>query len=169
MTSIVLIGMPGAGKSTMGVILAKALRKRFIDTDLVIQEETGRDLQEILDNDGPEAFKEIEEKTILGRRFENAVIATGGSVVFSNRAMQHLKKDGTAIWLTIGFLEMERRLRNIRTRGVVLAKGETLREMYDERVPLYRKYADITVACGDGDFEECIGIVLDELKRREKK
>ena len=164
MKNIILTGMPGAGKSTTGVILAKALRKKFIDTDIVIQETTGRLLQDIIDEDGPDAFKMIEEEIILAHRFRNTVIATGGSVVFSDRAMQHLRQDGMVIYLAISFKEMEHRLKNITTRGIVLTRGESLREMYDERLPLYRKYADITVDCSGTDFEVVVGSVQNEIR-----
>ena len=155
-SNIVITGLPGAGKSTLGVILAKALMMRFVDTDLLIQEEDGRLLQEILDAEGPEAFTAIEERAVLGLASRNTVIATGGSVVLSERAMQHLKEGGIVLYLPISFAEMERRLSDITTRGVVLREGESLREMYDERVPLYEKYADITLPCGDGRFEACV-------------
>ena len=160
MTNIILIGMPGAGKSTVGVILAKALKKTFIDTDIVIQEDAGRLLQDIIDTDGPRAFLEIEESTILSRHFANAVIATGGSVVFSTRAMEHLKNSGVVIYLKISFEEMEKRLRNITTRGIVLVAGQGLREMYDQRVPLYETYADRIIDCSDKDFEAVVAKVI---------
>ncbi len=164
MQNIVIIGMPGAGKSTMGVILAKTLGRNFIDTDIVAQETSGRLLQEIIDDEGTGAFLETEEKTILSLHVHNAVIATGGSVVFSEKAMQHLRKDGVVIYLTISFEEMVRRLNNITTRGIVLAAGQGLFDMYNQRVPLYEKYADITIDCSSGDFEQCIGNVIDELR-----
>jgi len=163
MKNIVIIGMPGAGKSTMGVILAKTLGRNFIDTDIVAQETSGRLLQEIIDTEGTAAFLETEEKTILSLHGHNAVIATGGSVVFSKKAMEHLKKDGVVIYLDISFEEMVRRLNNITTRGIVLVAGQSLRDMYNQRVSLYEKYTDITIDCSDGDFEKCIGNVVDEL------
>src|SRR4030042_2495219 len=140
MKNIVIIGMPGAGKSTMGVILAKTLGRNFIDTDIVAQETTGRLLQDIIDKEGTAAFLKTEEKTILSLHCHNAVIATGGSVVFSEKAMKHLKKDGIVIYLNISFEEMVRRLNNITTRGIVLVAGQGLLDMYDQRVPLYEKY-----------------------------
>src|SRR5665647_602636 len=163
MKNIVLIGMPGAGKSTMGVILAKTLGRNFIDTDIVAQETTGRLLQEIIDDEGTAAFLKTEEKTILSLQCHNAVIATGGSVVFSAKAMDYLKKDGVVIYLDISFEEMVRRLNNITTRGIVLVAGQGLSDMYDQRVPLYEKYADITIDCSDGDFEHCIRNVINGL------
>ena len=166
MNNIIIIGMPGAGKSTMGVVLAKTLGRNFIDTDIVIQEHAGRLLQEIIDAEGPEAFLAIEEKTILSLhslQYHNTVIATGGSVVFSTRAMEHLKVSGVVIYLKISCEEMVRRLSNITTRGIVLVAGQSLPEMYNQRIPLYEKYADITIDCSDDDFEHCIGNVIDEL------
>jgi shikimate kinase len=163
MKNIILIGMPGAGKSTMGVILAKTLGMKFIDTDIAIQERTGRLLQEIIDSDGPEGFKTIEETTILSLRCHNTVIATGGSVVFSRRAMEHLKSEGIALYMKIPFEEMEKRLRNITTRGIVLVAGQDLRDMYNQRISLYEKYADITIDCSHEHFETCVERIMDVL------
>jgi shikimate kinase len=164
MKNIILIGMPGAGKSTAGVILAKALGMTFIDTDIVIQEKAGRLLQDIIDTEGTGTFLKIEEKTILSLHCRNTVLATGGSVVFSGRAMEYLKRDGVVVYLKISCEEMVRRLNNIMTRGIVLIAGQSLRDMYIERVPLYEKYADITVACSDEDFETVVEKVVEELK-----
>ena len=160
MKNIVLIGMPGAGKSTVGVILAKTRGMHFIDTDIVLQKKSGRLLQEIIDEEGPGAFLKKEEEMILSLHSRNAVIATGGSVVFSGRAVDHLKRDGIVIYLKISFEEMEKRLRNITTRGIVLHNGESLRDMYNGRVPLYEKYADITIDCSDEDFETVVKKII---------
>jgi shikimate kinase len=165
MKNIILIGMPGAGKSTGGVILAKTLGMKFIDTDIVIQENTGRLLQEIIDTEGTGAFLKIEEETICSLQCNNSVIATGGSIVFSNRSMDVLRKDGVVIYLKISFEEMVRRLNNITTRGIVLLAGQSLRDMYNQRVPLYEKYAEITIDCSNGHIEDCIGNVIAELSR----
>jgi shikimate kinase len=161
--NIILIGMPGAGKSTVGVILAKSLGMQFIDTDILIQERAGRMLQEILDGDGPDAFKRIEEEAILSLHSRRAVIATGGSVVCSRNAMAHLKSAGAVVYLEISYEEMTKRLKNITTRGIVLLPGQSLRGMYDQRVPLYEKYADLTIACSDEDFESVVGNVIEGL------
>jgi shikimate kinase len=164
--NIVLIGMPGAGKSTAGVILAKTLGMNFTDTDIAIQEQEGRLLQEIIDTEGPDSFLKIEEKALLSLHGRNAVIATGGSVVFSRRAMEQLKRDGVVVYLKVSFAEMEKRLQNITTRGIVLHAGQSLRDMYNERVPLYEKYADITIDCSEVDFETVVEKVIRELKNR---
>lgn len=161
--NIVLIGMPGAGKSTVGVVLAKTLGMQFIDTDILIQERTGRMLQKILDEDGPDAFERIEEETILSLDARRAVIATGGSVICSADAMAHLKSAGVVVYLRVSYEEMEKRLKNITTRGIVLLPGQSLREMYDRRVPRYQQYADLTIACSGGDFESVVRNVIEAL------
>lgn len=161
--NIVLIGMPGAGKSTVGVVLAKSLGMRFIDTDILIQGRTGRMLQAILDEDGPEGFRRVEEETVLSLNAEGAVIATGGSVVCSEAAMAHLKAGGVVVYLEVPYDEMERRIKNITTRGIVLLPGQSLRGMYDERVQLYERYADLTVASSGGDLESVVQRVIDAL------
>jgi len=154
--NIILIGMPGAGKSTVGVILAKTLGMEFIDTDILIQQQTGRRLQKILNEDGPDAFRQIEEGVILSLHPQNSVIATGGSVIWSRAAMEHLKSLGLVVYLEISFPGMEKRIRNITTRGIVLLPGQTLRTMYDSRAPLYEQYADITIPCSDKDVEAVV-------------
>ena len=166
MNNIIIIGMPGAGKSTAGVILAKTLGMKFIDTDIVLQEKSGRLLQEMIDGDGPDAFLTGEEETLLSLQAHNTVIATGGSAVFSRRAMEHLKRDGVVVYLKVSFEEMEKRLSNITTRGIVLHAGQSLRDMYSGRVPLYEKYADITIDCSDEDFETVVEKIVRELKNR---
>jgi shikimate kinase len=143
--NIVLIGMAGAGKSTVGVLLAKTLSRTFIDTDLVIQAAEGRRLQDILDRDGVEAFRRLEEKHILALHARGAVIATGGSVVYSGQAMAHLKADGVAVYLYLPVEALERRVTNLDSRGIVMAPGQTFTEVYRERQPLYEKHADLTI------------------------
>ena len=164
MKNIVLIGLPSAGKSTIGVILAKTLGMNFIDTDITIQENIGRLLQTIIDEDGPERFLEIEEQTILGLRITNAVIATGGSVVYSDAAMNHLGSDSFVVYLKISFEEMRKRLKNIKTRGVVMIPGQSLHDMVNQRTPLYEKYADVTIDCSNEDFESVVEEVVEKIR-----
>lgn len=165
MKNIVLTGMPGAGKSTTGVILAKTLGMTFIDTDILIQERAGRLLQEIIDDRGPAAFLETEERAVLSLACRNAVIATGGSVVFSRMAMEHLKADGIVVYLDISCAEMERRLKNITARGIVLFAGQSLRDIYAVRAPLYETYADIRIDCDGDSCETVVGKIVAGLCR----
>lgn len=143
--SIILIGMPSCGKSTLGVLLAKRLGYRFVDSDLLIQEKAGKLLHEIISAEGNEGFIRLENEINQQITDENAVIATGGSVVYGEEAMAHLKTLGKVVYLKIPYDEMCRRLGDFSHRGVVMRKGNTLEEMYAERVPLYEKYADLTV------------------------
>jgi shikimate kinase len=158
--NIVLTGMPGAGKSTVGVILAKVLMMGFIDTDLVIQERTGLHLQDIIDRDGPLEFMRIEEAAVLSLMCRNTVIATGGSVVLSPPAMEHLKANGTVVYLKVPCEEIEKRLGTIAGRGIVLLSDKTLRSMYNDRVLLYERYADLTIDCAGQDFENVVQTLL---------
>lgn len=143
--NVTLIGMPSAGKSVVGVLLAKRLGFSFIDTDLVIQEQEGRLLKEIIAQEGNEGFMEIENRVNKNLKAVNAVIAPGGSVVYYPEAMAHFKEIGLVVYLKVDFEEIERRLGNLKDRGVVLKDGMTLKDLYEERVPLYETYADITV------------------------
>ena len=137
MKNIVFIGMPGAGKSTLGVLTAKTLGMNFVDTDILIQQKEGRLLQEIIDQEGTFGFLDIEQKYICETTFKNSVIATGGSVVYSKKAMTALKDTGIIVYLKISYSEMIRRINNISTRGIVQRKGQTLQDIYRERAPLY--------------------------------
>lgn len=161
--NIVLIGMSGAGKSTLGVLLAKALGKDFMDTDIVIQQQEGRLLQEIIDSDGIEAFMEVEERIVSGLQLENCMISTGGSVVYSDKAMNVLRQSGRIIYLHVSYEEIERRVTNITTRGIVMREGNSLKDVYDERIPLYMKYCDFTVDCTSKDIEHCVMEILANL------
>ncbi|HWS21702.1 MAG TPA: shikimate kinase [Methanoregula sp.] len=163
MRNIILTGMPGAGKSTVGVILAKTLGMNFIDTDIVLQENSGRMLQEIINTDGIDAFLQAEESVIVSLNGENMIIATGGSVVFSEKSMQYLKKQGIIIYLSLSYEEMARRIRNITTRGIVLAADQSLLDLYNQRLPLYEKYADRTIDCSDRDVEKIVENILHAL------
>lgn len=164
MDNIVLIGMPGAGKSTVGVLLAKTLGYAFLDTDLVIQEREGRLLQDLVDELGVEAFLDREAAAICSVDCDRTVIATGGSVVCRDGAMEHLKDLGRIVYLQLPLEELERRLHNISTRGIAMAPGETLAHIYDYRSPLYQKYADLTVAVDRQTLEETVEQVLRALK-----
>lgn len=167
MKNIVLIGMAGSGKSTLGVLLAKSLGMPFVDTDLIIQEREGRLLQDIIDSDGVASFIKIEEKAVLSLTAEGTVIATGGSVVYSCKAIMHLKEKGILIYLDLDFDEIEKRIKNMTTRGIAMEKGKTLRNIYEERIPLYEKYADIIADCNGKTMEENLEKIIKELKNRE--
>ena len=159
--SIILIGMPGCGKSTVGVLLAKAVCKRFLDTDLLIQQREKKPLQVIINTRGNLFFADCEEQAILAIRQRGQVIATGGSVVYSDRAMLHLKSLGTVVFLDTPFPEIKKRLWNLKTRGIVLKKGQTLEDMYNERRPLYEKYADVAVHTGRMKTEQVVQTVVE--------
>ena len=143
--NIVLIGMPGVGKSTVGVVLAKALGYQFVDADLLIQEAEGKLLSELIEEHGTDGFIEIENRVNSQIQTHRSVIATGGSVVYGKEAMEHLKSIGTVVYLKQNLRVLQRRLRNLKGRGVVLKEGQTLVDLYKERTVLYEKYADITV------------------------
>lgn len=154
--SIILIGMPASGKSTVGVILAKLLAYDFVDTDLLIQRREGLPLADIIERRGIDGFLAAEEAACLSLSAERAVIATGGSVVYSEAAMRHLKGLGRVVYLDVAFDALASRLDDIRGRGVVLREGQTLMDLYRERAALYRLYADITVSEGDGALEDTV-------------
>ena len=158
-----LIGMPGAGKSTIGVLLAKALGYEFIDTDLVIQQREGQLLKEIIAQKGNDGFKKIEEEVNASIEASQSVIAPGGSAIYSEKAMQHFKKIGMVIYLKLSFESVKHRLGNLKARGVVLEKGQTLYDLYCERVPIYEKYADITVDLDDLSIGDSLEKVLENL------
>ena len=158
--NLLLIGMSGAGKSTLGVLLAKALGKQFVDTDLIIQQKTGKLLQQIIDTEGVQHFLQIEEALLSSLEFQNTVIATGGSVVYSEKAMQALRKNATVIYLSVEFDELEKRLTNITTRGIVFKEKSDLRSVFEERLPLYEHYADKIVSCTGADIETSVGRIL---------
>lgn len=166
MNNIILIGMPGVGKSSIGVILAKELGMQFMDSDLLIQEKERRLLREILDQDGVDGFLQIEEQVNSSIGAEKAVIATGGSAVYSEKAMRHLKEIGTVIYLKLEYEPLSRRLGNLHNRGVVLRDGQTLRDLFEERERLYEAYADIVVDETGRDIEQTLQAVIDTLRER---
>lgn len=158
-SNIILIGMPGAGKSTVGVVLAKKLGYRFIDSDLVIQEKYGKLLYQLIEERGEAGFLMLENEINASITAEGAVIATGGSAVYGKEAMRHFREIGQIVYLKLPFEELEQRLGDLHERGVVLKKGYTLRDLYEERIPLYEKYADITIACEGKDIRS----VMEEI------
>ncbi|MDD3368230.1 MAG: shikimate kinase [Lachnospiraceae bacterium] len=147
MKNMILIGMPGAGKSTVGVVLAKKLGYRFIDSDLVIQERTGKLLHEIISERGVDGFLQVENEINASLEEDNAVIATGGSVVYGEEAMEHLRLIGQVIYLQLSCEEIACRLGDLNERGVTLRDGQTLQDLYNERIPLYERYAHRIVNC----------------------
>lgn len=163
--NITLIGMPGCGKSTCGILAAKMLCMSFLDTDLLIQQNEGMKLYQIIAEKGADYFARAEETAITSLYTQNCVIATGGSAVYSDAAMRRLKKDGVLIYLRISYPSMEKRISNPATRGILLKNGETLLDMYQERAPLYEKYADITVDCDDCVIEATVAKIIAEIER----
>ena len=163
--NIVLIGMPGAGKSTLGIVLAKILNYQFVDADLVIQNQCDKTLQKIIDACGPEGFIEVENEILSKIDAENSVIATGGSAVYSDEAMKHLAEIGTVVYLKISYDQLVHRLSDLQERGVVLKGGigMSLKELYDERLPLYEQYAGITVDVNDLSITAAARKVADAL------
>ena len=161
-TNLVLIGMPGVGKSTVGVLLAKATSRAFLDTDVYIQAKEGRSLQQIIDQEGRGNFCRTEEQHVLSLNCRSTVIATGGSVVYYAQAMRHLSSSGIIIHLDLNLSALESRLTNLDSRGVVMAPGQTLSQLFAERQPLYQKYSNLTVNCAGRTHEQ----VVAEITRR---
>ena len=163
--NIVLIGMPGVGKSTVGVILAKILGYQFVDADLVIQKEEGKLLKDIIAEKGTDGFIQVENRVNSNLQVHESVVATGGSVVYGTEAMEHLCEIGTVVYLKQSLRKLERRLRNIKNRGVVLRPGQTFKDLYRDRTVLYEKYADIIVDESNLNVEQTVEAVIDALKR----
>ena len=163
MKNVVLIGMPAVGKSTIGVLLAKSLLLSFTDTDLLIQEKYKKSLCDIIKDNGTKAFLNIEEDIILNADFKNSVIATGGSAVFGERAMNQLKENGVIVYLSLPIDEIKKRIGDIKSRGVVLTNGNTVDDIFKERKPLYEKYADIKIDCDNLTAEECVEKIIQSL------
>jgi shikimate kinase len=164
-SNIVLIGMPGAGKSTVGVILAKLMGRGFLDTDLLIQTSERRTLQQIVDGEGHLALRRIEEKVLLGLACEGCVIATGGSAVYSRAAMEHLGADGIIVFLDADLPTLEARVTDFRTRGIALSPGQSLAELFEERQHLYLQYADLVVTCSGQPQEMVCAAIIDGMQR----
>ena len=164
-SNITLIGMPGAGKSTVGIVLAKLLCKTFIDADLVIQNNEGKRLHKIIEEIGNERFLKLENDTLAKLNVHNSIISTGGSAIFGKEAMEHLKKTSTVVYLKVPYEDIEKRLKSLKRRGVVFDKGQTLRDIYEIRTPLYEKYADIVIDCNnERDIQETALEIADHFE-----
>lgn len=166
MSNVVLIGMPGCGKSTVGVLLAKALSMAFIDTDVVLQAKEKKKLQRMIDEIGVDAFLAKEEEAIQALDCHHTVIATGGSVVYGKKAMNHLHMHGEVVYIQLPFEEIERRLSNLATRGVTLREGQTLLDLYQERIPLYEREADYILNCAGFDIEQTVASIVRHVEAR---
>lgn len=162
-SNLVLIGMPASGKSTIGVILAKELKYRFLDTDLLIQEQTDHTLTELIALRGMEGFLALEEEALLSVDVRRSVIATGGSAVYGERAMRHLREIGTVIYLRHRFEVIDSRLTNITTRGVVMTPGSSLYDLFLERTPLYERWADLTIDADGLTTEQTVQVIARQL------
>ena len=162
--NIVLIGMPAVGKSTIGVLLAKRLGRYFLDTDVFIQAVSGRALQQIIDSEGLDKFCKLEAEHILCLDKTDCVIATGGSAVYSDAAMNHLKTNGIVIYLSLPLEVIKKRLTDLNIRGVVMSKGQSLDDLYKKRTPLYEKWADVTIDCQNLTHERAVEKIIEQLK-----
>lgn len=162
--NIILIGMPGVGKSTVGVILAKVLGYQFLDADLLIQQQEGKLLKDIIAEVGTDGFIQVENQVNASISTERTIIATGGSVVYGKEAMEHLKSIGTVVYLKVPFTILQKRLADIKGRGVVLKEGQDLWDLYQERSPLYEKYSDIEISEENLSIEETVEILVENLQ-----
>ena len=164
-SNLVLIGMPGSGKSTIGVILAKKTSRNFIDTDVLIQTSQQRTLQDILDSDGYAVLRKIEEDVIVGLSIRNHVIATGGSAVYSHQAMTHLKSDGILIFLDVDLATLESRIGDFSTRGIAKRPDQSFDELFDERLVLYTEHADISIKCDGMTQEQVCEKIIEQIEQ----
>ena len=164
MNNVILIGMPGCGKSSEGVLLAKALEKDFVDTDLLIQKCEGMSLQEIIDTRGTDYFRDVEDAVLMAFEGDNYVIATGGSAVYCHEAMEKFRKGGKIVYIKLPCETIVNRLSNIKTRGVTLAPGQTIEDLYNKRIPLYEKEADIIVDAKGLEIEESVSKIVEAVR-----
>ena len=166
--NLIFIGMPAVGKSTVGIVVAKRLGMNFIDSDLLIQEQEGKLLREIIAEVGDDGFLKIENQVNRDIQCENAVISPGGSVIYCDEAMEHLKSIGKVIYLKLSLESLSKRLGNLKGRGVLLKDGQSLKDLYEERVPLYEKYADITIDEEGKDLDESLRAILEIIHIKEQ-
>lgn len=168
MQNIILVGMPSCGKSTVGVILAKTMNKGFVDTDILIQQREGKTLQEIINTHGNDYFHQVEESVLLDFEDEDYVVATGGSAIYFDKAMDKFKENGVIVYLKVSLETVLERLNNITTRGVTLAKGQTLGDLYNQRIPLYEKHADIIIEDNGLSVEEEVAMIIEAVNAFER-
>lgn len=161
--NLILIGMPGCGKSTVGVVLAKALNKDFIDSDIVIQKVHGKKLSHILEEVGDDGFRQVENDVNASLNPHNSIIATGGSVIYGQQAMEHLSQIGTIIYLHLSYPAIEERLGDLHARGVSIKPGQTLLDLYNERIPQYEKWAHVTVHCDGLRLREVVAQLREQI------
>lgn len=166
MKNIILIGMPGCGKSTVGVVLAKAMGYRFLDSDLVIQETEGKLLSEIIEEDGLDGFISVENRINSNLSVKRTVVATGGSVIYGREAMEHLRNIGIVVYIRLPYEEIKHRLGDLTKRGVAIKDGQTLKQLYDERSPLYEKYADIIIDVDKRNISETALYIKEQTQKR---
>ena len=156
MKNVILVGMPACGKSTIGVVLAKTMNKGFVDTDILIQQAESRTLQEIIDQEGNDYFHHVEERVLLDFDGEDYLVATGGSAIYFDRAMDKFKEKGVVVYIKVTLDTILERLNNIRSRGVTLEKGQTIADLYEQRIPLYQKHADVVIEADGLSVEEVV-------------
>ncbi|NLL77430.1 MAG: shikimate kinase [Clostridiales bacterium] len=165
MNNVILTGMPGAGKSTIGIVLAKRLGYRFIDSDLVIQENTGMFLHQIIEAKGIDGFIQVENDVNVSLDMEKTVIATGGSAIYGSEAMEHFKSIGTVIYLKLSYESVADRLGDLNERGVAVREGQTLADLYEERIPYYERYADIVIDCENKMIKDIVAEIAAVMNR----
>lgn len=163
MNNVILVGMPGAGKSTVGVVLAKKLGYRFLDSDLVIQEKCGKLLHQLIEERGEAGFLMLENEINVRIRGDKMVVATGGSAVYGKEAMAHFREIGRIVYLRLPYEELKERLGDLHERGVVIKEGSTLKDLYEERILLYEKYADLTIDCSGRDIRSIVEEIAGRL------
>lgn len=162
--NITLIGMPGSGKSTVGFALARATHMRFVDVDKVIMQEEGKPLSQIIDEVGDDGFRAVENRVNASLQLRNAVIAPGGSVIYGEEAMAHLRQISTVVYLQVSSEELQRRLGDLHARGVTMRPGQTFIDLYNERCPLYEKYAHVTIDTEDRKLPEVVKLIMNKLR-----